>query len=324
MRLHPFFAVALLVPLSTSTELLRAVLAGDTAVRATRVALDAHDPARSRVGGLVYLGGVRLSSRDPAFGGFSAMRVEGERFTLLSDSGNVVRFRMGGDWQPRDIGFADLAEGPGIGGSKLDRDSESLAVDPAGGKAWVGFEQSNTIFRYDAGLARAERWSAPKAMRDWSVNGGPEAMVRLRSGRFIAISETTRASHGNGRQAVQFDGDPTEGPDRGFEFTYIPPAGFNPSDLTELPDGRLLVLNRRFAVPALFTAKLVLIDPRAIRPGAAVAGREIAHLAAPLLHDNFEAVAAVREGKDTILWIASDDNQQFWQRSLLLKFRLEL
>lgn len=323
MRLLPFLAVALLVPLSTSSEQLRAVLASDAAIRATRVALDAKDPARSRVGRLFYLGGVRLTSRDPAFGGFSAMQVTGDRFTLLSDSGNVVRFRMGGDWQSRDVAFADLAEGPGVSAYKPDRDSESLTADPAGGKAWIGFENSNTIWRYDAALMRAERWSAPKAMRDWSENGGPEAMVRLRSGGFLVFSESAWAK-GGGRRAVQFDGDPTEAPDRGFEFTYLAPPGFKPVDIAELPDGQLVVLNRRFAVPELFTAKLVLVDPAAIRPGARVKGKEIAHFAAPLLHDNFEAVAATREGKDTILWIASDDNQQFWQRSLLLKFRLAL
>jgi len=43
-----------------------------------------------------------------------------------------------------------------------------------------------------------------------------------------------------------------------------------------------------------------------------------------VVHDNFEAIAAVREGDSTILWIASDDNQLFLQRSLLLKFRLDV
>jgi hypothetical protein len=39
-------------------------------------------------------------------------------------------------------------------------------------------------------------------------------------------------------------------------------------------------------------------------------------------HDNFEALAITREGADTIVWIASDDNGEFWEQSLLLKFRL--
>jgi hypothetical protein len=41
-------------------------------------------------------------------------------------------------------------------------------------------------------------------------------------------------------------------------------------------------------------------------------------------HDNFEALAIAREGDATILWIASDDNNAWWQQSLLLKFRLDL
>lgn len=156
---------------------------------------------------------------------------------------------------------------------------------------------------------------------------GKAGMVRLRDGRFIVISETSRPKGPlarTGREALMFAGDPTEAPDRGFGFVYVPPAGFDPSDMTELPDGRLLILNRRFAVPSLFTATITLVDPGAIRPGAVVQGREIAAFAAPLLHDNFEALAVTREGKDTILWMASDDNQQFWERSLLLKFRVDL
>ena len=46
-------------------------------------------------------------------------------------------------------------------------------------------------------------------------------------------------------------------------------------------------------------------------------------LASPLIHENFEGIAATREGAATIIWIVSDDNQLWLQRSLLLKFRLE-
>ena len=72
-----------------------------------------------------------------------------------------------------------------------------------------------------------------------------------------------------------------------------------------------------------FTARLVVIDRDAIRPGASVTGREIATLAAPLLHDNYEALAVTREAGATIVWIASDDNREWFEQSLLLKFRLE-
>jgi hypothetical protein len=137
------------------------------------------------------------------------------------------------------------------------------------------------------------------------------------------LCETDPWLHGKGRAAIRFAGDPTTHPRAGFTFSFLPPPGYNPSDVTTLPDGRLLVLTRRFKLPFDFAAKLVVVDPAAIRPGALVRGREIATLAKPLIRDNFEGLAVTREGNATILWIVSDDNQLFLQRSLLLKFRLE-
>ena len=326
-RLALIFAIILYSGIGASDENARELLGNDARITATRVALDPRDPARVHVGALTYLGGVRLGSPDWAFGSFSAMQVTGDRFLLVSDAGNVVRFRMDAAFRLSEASFGDVALGPRTGYYKPDRDVESLTGDPATGRIWLGFERDNAIWRYDATLARAERAVRPAAMRDWSPNGGPESLVRLHDGRFLVIAETSRpkgALAKTGRVALMFAGDPTEAPNRGFSFVYVPPAGFDPSDATELPDGRLLVLNRRFSLLSLFTAKLVLIDPKAIRPGAAVQGREIAHFESPLLHDNFEALAVTREGADTILWMASDDNQQVWEQSLLLKFRLEL
>lgn len=294
-------------------------------MRATPVPLDPRDPGRRRVGALTFLGGIRLDSPELAFGGFSSMRIVGDDFTLLSDGGTFVRFRMGSDWTPRAVQFGDLPGGPGTGWLKSQRDSESMTHDPATGQVWVGFESYNGIWRYDADLKRAERSTRPPAMAEWSRNGGPESMVRLHDGSFVVISETTRprGGRGKGREALRFPGDPTAPGSRPWPFVYMPPEGYDPSDAVQLPDGRLLVLNRRFAIPDLFTAKLTLVDTRSIRPGAVVAGIEIATLAPPLIHDNYEALAVTREGADTILWIASDDNQAAWQRSLLLKFRIE-
>jgi hypothetical protein len=202
-----------------------------------------------------------------------------------------------------------------------------MTVDPATGQTWVGFERANEIWRYTPGMAHGEAHAAPKAMADWAPNGGAESLVRLADGGFIAISETDPWPHGKnkgkGRAAIRFAGDPTAHPRAGFAFSFLPPSGFDPSDVTLLPDGRLLVLTRRFRLPFEFSSKLVVVDPAAIRPGALVRGREIATLAKPLIHDNFEGIAVTREGNATILWIVSDDNQLFLQRSLLLKFRLE-
>lgn len=323
MRLaFPLSILLMLTPTASGIEP-RPVLGDHPAMRARPVTLDAADPARRRVGALIWLGGLALTSSDPAFGGFSAMRVDGDRFTLVSDAGNLVMFRMGPDLRPDQLRFADLP-GPGTGALKRHRDSESLTWDPRSGRVWVGFENRNAIWRYDSTLVHPERGVRPAAMADWSIAGGAEAMVRLRDGQFIVFSETARPKgQPMARIVLRFAGDPTESKRAPLRFAYVPPAGYDPTDAAELPDGRLLVLNRRLSLPGLFTAKLCVIDVRGVPAGGIVRGAEVASFERPLLHDNFEALAVTREGADTIVWIASDDNGQFWEQALLLKFRLD-
>src|SRR5438067_1270308 len=98
------------------------LLGSDPIFEAHPVELDPVHPARRRVGQLTWLGGVQLTSPIPAFGGFSSMRVAGDRFTLLSDGGNIVRFRLDSRWQLSERRFAELPGGPGTGWEKEDRD----------------------------------------------------------------------------------------------------------------------------------------------------------------------------------------------------------
>lgn len=315
--------ILVLLHLTASAKERRPILGDDPNIAAVRVPLDASDPAKRRVGALTYLGGVSLSSRDEAFGGFSSLSVAGDRFTLLSDGGNVVRFRMDADYRIGEPWFGDLPAGPALGWEKRERDSESMAVDPASGQVWVGLERYNQIWRYAPGLAAPAAGAAPSAMARWEANGGAESLVRLRDGRFLAIAETDRQDRPV-REALLFAGDPLTRPDAALRFYYRPPDGFDPSDATQLPDGRVLVLNRRIALPFRWSAVLTLIDPRGVKPDAIVVGRDVARFAAPLTVDNYEGLAVTREGAATILWMVSDDNQFFLQRTLVMKFRIDL
>lgn len=327
-------AVLLIVPGWTGEE--RLALLGDRPqMTATRVDLDPADPRRTRLGALTYLGGVALRSRDPAFGGFSALHVvrgrDGDRFTMVSDGGNVAAFTMAADWRPRRLRFLNLPAGPGTGWDKRDRDSESLAVDPASGRMWVGFERANAIWRFAPGFAHAEAWRRPAAMRRWPDNGGPESLARLPDGRFVVIGEERHVPRERwigperdrlqSRDALIFPGDPTR--TAPVHFAYLPHGRFDPSDATALPNGDLLVLDRSFSLPYRFGNRLSLVPAAALRQGAVARGRLLAELVAPLIHDNFEGVAVTIEDGATIVWLVSDDNQSLLQRTLLLKFRLD-
>lgn len=315
--------VLLLVP-SWSTRSRLALLGPVAQFSVTPITLVPGNPAQRRLGALVFERGYRLRSPDPAFGGFSSLLVAGERFTLLDDGGNFVRFRLDSAGRVSERAFGALPAGPGSGWEKSERDSESMTQDPVTGLLWVGFENSNEIWCYRPGFAQPIRHAAPRAMRGWPLNGGPEAMVRQHDDSFVILSETARWQRAKGKAALFYDGDPTQLPRQGYRWHYLPPPGLSPTDIAALPDGRLLILNRQFGLLTGFRVVLTLLDPRAIGPGKTVAGREIARFAPPVLHDNFEGISVVTE-KDgsTAVWIVSDDNQSALQQSLLLKFRLD-
>jgi hypothetical protein len=199
-----------------------------------------------------------------------------------------------------------------------------MTVSPDGKQLWIGLERQNAIWRYGDPSAAADAGAAPAAMQKWPGNAGPEALVRLHDGRFLVLSEQARGPDGaeNAHDALLFDRDPTDPAATVIRFGYRPPAGFDSTDAAELPDGRVLVINRRFAPLDGFAAAVTVIDPRAIAPGAVLVGEEIARLAPPLSVDNMEGIAVTREAGRTIVWLVSDDNLSPLERTLLMKFAL--
>jgi hypothetical protein len=325
MRLLIPLLLPVLLTLSADDEfdMRRPVLGPSSPVAAIPIALDASDPTRVQVGRLRYLKGWRLENPDSAFGSFSSMMVDQGSILLLNDAGGFVRLALDPNESIGAARFGNLPGGPGGDGLKHNRDSESMTRDPVSGKIWVGFEYRNAVWRYSGGLERAERGRGPREMRKWPSNGGAEAMARLSSGRFLVLSERGKAPPG-ADEALLFDRDPTDPAARSTRFYYRPPAGFRVTDAAELPDGRVLVLHRKLSIWPLFTATLSILDPKTIERDGLVTGEEIATLAPPLAVDNMEALAIIREGGRTIVWLASDDNFGTpMQQSLLLKFVLE-
>ena len=90
-----------------------------------------------------------------------------------------------------------------------------------------------------------------------------------------------------------------------------------------LPDGRLLILNRRFGWLGGMSAGWRWRKRPRCAPARPSRRGEIAALAAPLTVDNMEALSVTRERGRTIVWLASDDNFMPLQRTLLLEFALE-
>jgi hypothetical protein len=280
------------------------------------VALDEDRPDERRAGRLIFLGGWHLRSRDVRFGGISSMHVEKGEVLAVSDGGALFRFPVPAAAGTLPLHIERIGRGPGSGRSKSDRDVESMVVD--GEHGWLGYEGRNAIWRYRRRDWAFEAAAAPPAMRQWPGQRGPEAMVRLPDGGFLAFAEGEVAADGT-TPVLLFEGDPALAATRSIALRYRAPEGFRATDAALLPDGRLLLLNRRFSLLEGWSAVLAIAELR----GGVLEPREIARLASPLTVDNMEALSVTQEGGRTVVWIASDDNfTPVLQQTLLLKFAL--
>lgn len=301
--------------------------AGPLLVTATPVPLSSADPTLRHVGRLTYLGGWQLGSRHRGFGGISSLLAQADgQILALSDSGTLMGFHVGPGQPSRRPFIAPLPV------RAQDReepwwawDSESIAHDPATDRYWVGFELQQMICRYSSSFARVEACRVWPDIEAWPVTGSVEAMARLPDGRFLAIAEMGMTQDGS-HDALLFPDDPAEGSTAApIHLRYVPPRGYRPTDAVALDNRRILVLNRRLTLQELFTATLAIIElPAKAQPGDRLKAAPLARLAPPLQADNFEGLAVTREGGQPVLWIASDDNHEFFQRTLLLKFLLNL
>jgi hypothetical protein len=277
------------------------------------------DPARRDLGKLRFLNGWVIESADPRFGGISALAVRGTNVTAVSDAGWLLRFGLPGRRTSSIAEVRPILEGPRGGFAKKDRDAESLLLWNS--SAWIGFEFAHEIWRYGLSDWKAEAHAAPRAMQDWPNNSGAEGLVRLRDGRFLVFSEGEGRGEGM-TEVLLFAGDPTVTRAQPIPLRYRKPVGYRLTDAALLPDGSLLLLNRRFRWTEGVAAKLVHAKLPPLRKEAVIEGEVIATLKSPVTVDNMEGLSLTREGERTILWMASDDNYNPLQRTLLLKFEL--
>ena len=296
-------------------------------VTATKRLLNVEDPAQREVGRLRWRGGLKLSAADRRFGGLSGMYLTdaGRALTAVTDQGSWLTARLVFD-QSGDLAGIEAARigrlsdpaGRALQGKK-NQDAEALTL-MEDGSVLVAFEHRHRILRYPAGenplAGRPRAMPLPPGISALKGRNGLEALVSLGDGRVLALGQVKRRD-GDGLAGFLWDGESWAG------VTYRTATGFQPSGAARLPGGDLVVLERRFTPPAGLAIRLRRIPLEIVRPGAVLAGEEIALMTPPLTLDNMEAVAARRgPAGETLITLLSDDNFHFLQRTLLLMFEL--
>lgn len=321
--LAPFLLILALAP-GTWLREGRAPWHEAVTLRFTRLPLPNEAERAARLGAFTLEAVWEMTSPYGGFGSYSALlpRPDG-RLMAVSDSGRYLAFAPPGA-PPAALESGSVV--PERLRRRRDLDIEAATQDPAGSTIWLAREDSNAISRHDATFRGPRAYVRPPAMRGWGRNRGPEAMARLADGRFLVLQEGFAGLFEMRRHhAVLFARDPLLG-GKSVEFTFAGPPAFSPTDMAQLPDGRVLILMRRLVwpLPLRFAGRIVVADPAAIRPGQPWRGREVAKLTAPLPVDNFEGLAIVPrpDGRVTV-WLISDANNAATQRTLLWKLTVD-
>jgi hypothetical protein len=285
---------------------------------------------QSRFGALEFVGGIEFTSQDARLQSLSSIRFrsDGRSFVSVLDTGNWLTAQIDRDAEGRISGLSQATLNPillasGRAGSKSSTDAEGLAL--RAGQAIVSFEQLHRVDAYpDPGFetskpAKTLNFLIPS--RELRRNAGMETVVASPQdgplkGSLLVVAERSLDDSGNMLAAI------LEGPLKG-QFTVVRHDPYDATDGAFLPNGDFLLLERRFSFLGGLGMRIRRINGDSIRPGAAVDGEVLLEADMGYAIDNMEGLD-VLPGSDgtTRLILVSDDNGNFFQRNMMLEFRL--
>ncbi len=278
-----------------------------------------------------FLGGIEMVASDGTLGGWSAIRLrpDQQHFLGVLDTGSWVSgsLQRGADGRLQtlsDVDISSIMDSKGEpGGKKWRVDSESLAF--RNGQILVGFERNFRIDVYpDPGYETSRPiGNVPLLIkkRDMRENRSIETLAVAPvdgplAGAPVTIMENSLNREGNHFAAV------LDGPRKGIFFVKKDEP-YSVTDGVFLPDGDLLILERRFGIATGIGMQLRLIHTADIKPGATVDGEVILEADGNYQIDNMEGIDAfLAEDGTTHIIMISDDNFSLLQRNLMLEFRL--
>jgi hypothetical protein len=292
-------------------------------------------PEQARFGGLTFLGGLELLSGNRHMGGLSGLVVspDGSRMVAVADNGLWLTATIDSDADGRPLAVRDATVAPVIGPdgrALLDRgrgDAEALALrlDAGGaGTVYVATERDHEIYAFPWPLDVAtsgRRLDLPPGVKRLRHNKGMEAVAFANTGplagTLLIVAE--RGPDFTADLPGFLIGGTTPG-----TFTVARQDSYDATDAAFLPDGNLLLLERRFTLRHGIGMRLRLLPAGEIRPGALVTGHVLMEAGFSEQIDNMEGVAVhVNGAGETVVTLISDDNRSILQRTLLLRFRLD-
>ncbi|MGH6926623.1 MAG: esterase-like activity of phytase family protein [Propylenella sp.] len=277
-------------------------------------------------GRLEFLGGIEVRARDSRFGGLSGIDVLGDGSVLMvGDTGIFVRARLVHE-NGRLVGLDDVEIDPLFPAgevSKVAGDAEDIALDPSDPSRGVIVRerQANALLSFELEQGLPTNFEPRLVGADDSIlksNKGLESVAYAPeasplAGEIVAIAEDAPKGIEDIPGWIAGKG----------QFTIVQHDDFSVSSARFLPDGDLLLLERRFQPLFGLAMRLRRIDGSAIAVGARLDGDILLDAGMASEIDNMEGLAVQREESGRIvLTLVSDDNQNILQRTLILQFAL--
>ncbi len=283
----------------------------------------------SRFGALEFVAGLEYASADSRVGGVSAIRFRpnGRDFLAVLDTGNwlcgtVERNEEGNIAGLLGLSVIPMTGGSGQSASKFDMDAEGLVL--RGEQIIVSYERRHRIdFYHDPCVSGSRPQSIDMVipLHELRSNGGIEMLAvspvdSALQGAVVAIAEKSLDENGNLFASI------LGGPEKGI-FKVVRDEPWAVTDGAFLPQGDLLLLERRFSLLGGLGMRIRRVETKKIRRGALVDGEVLLEVGMEAEIDNMEGLDVVSgsDGEIRII-VVSDNNRSFLQRNLMLEFRL--
>ncbi|MCO6188154.1 esterase-like activity of phytase family protein [Rhizobium sp. L1K21] len=311
--------------------MLQPAFASDRTISANVIDYFQPGSKATKFGKAEFIGGIELVSSDGSLGGWSALRLRPDQkhFVGVLDTGDwitgaIVRDTAGKLSTLSDVRISPILDKRGrVGNERWRVDSESVALRR--GQVLVGFERAYRIDAYpDPGFETARPVGSLDMLinkKQLEANKSTETVVVAPAsgplkGSPVTIMEDSLNKDGNFLAAV------LEGPRKGI-FYVKKKSAYAVTDGAFLPNGDLLILERRFGLTMGIGMRMRRIKADTIKPGATVDGDVVLEADSGYQIDNMEGLEAFAapDGSTHVL-VVSDDNFSLLQRTLMLEFRL--
>jgi hypothetical protein len=287
-----------------------------------------------RVDGLIWRGGIQLTSDSVQFGGLSGIVFTGpeQRVSFVSDQGWFISGQLIYDESGRPLELVGV-DASAIKNSKGEdlprkytRDAEAIAAivrDGVVAAVRVGFENLTRVADFDVTDGRPGGAAREVGIPDWlsqlRTNSSLEAICVAPPASPVAGS-TMLITEGKSTPDGNFAAHMLGHRDRG-SFSIVKAEGLAPTDCAFLNNGDMLLLERGAGLFS-FVMQVRRIPAAEVQPGAAITG-DIILTASGGSIDNMEGIAVhTAPNGETRITIVADDNYNDWQRTLLLEFAL--